>query len=87
MPVIIGFTSAGAISIASSQVAALLGIKGGGHTFLEYWINVFKGVENTTIWDPVLGVSCIAFLLLLKVTIKIFSIFNVSLLLFDKKDL
>ncbi|XP_065338672.1 sodium-independent sulfate anion transporter-like isoform X1 [Cloeon dipterum] len=66
MPVIIGFTSAGAISIASSQVAALLGIKGGGHTFLEYWIKVFENIENTTIWDPVLGFSCIAILLFMK---------------------
>jgi solute carrier family 26 (sodium-independent sulfate anion transporter), member 11 len=65
--VIIGFTSAGAISIASSQVAALLGIKGGGHTFLEYWINVFKNIEDTKIWDPVLGCVCIAALLLMKV--------------------
>lgn len=67
LPVIIGFTSAGAISIASSQVAALLGIKGGGHTFLEYWINVFKNIEGTKIWDPVLGFVCIAALLLMKV--------------------
>ncbi|XP_065338676.1 sodium-independent sulfate anion transporter-like isoform X2 [Cloeon dipterum] len=66
MPVIIGFTSAGAISIASSQVAALLGIKGGGHTFIEYWINVFKNIENATIWDPVLGFTCIGILLILK---------------------
>lgn len=67
LPVIIAFTSAGAISIASSQVAALLGIKGGGHTFLEYWINVFKNIEDTKIWDPVLGCVCIAALLLMKV--------------------
>ncbi|XP_059472277.1 sodium-independent sulfate anion transporter-like isoform X2 [Neocloeon triangulifer] len=70
MPVIIGFTSAGAISIASSQVAALLGIKGGGHTFLEYWIKVFENIQNTTIWDPVLGFTCIAILLFMKYITK-----------------
>ncbi|KAF4513952.1 UNVERIFIED_CONTAM: hypothetical protein B566_EDAN018188, partial [Ephemera danica] len=66
MPVLAGFMSAGAISIASSQIAPLLGVKSSGSSFLEYWRNVIERISETRLWDPILGVICIAFLLILK---------------------
>ncbi|KAF4513953.1 UNVERIFIED_CONTAM: hypothetical protein B566_EDAN018189 [Ephemera danica] len=67
LPVLEGFMSAGAISIASSQVAPLLGFKSStGSTFIDYWGNVGQRITQTTIWDPVLGFICIIFLTILK---------------------
>jgi MFS superfamily sulfate permease-like transporter len=67
LPVIAGFMSAGAISIASGQVAPFLGIPSKGSEFLHYWENVIGHIEETKLWDPVLGISCVAFLLILRV--------------------
>lgn len=67
-PVLHGFLSAAAISAMSSQVAPLLGIKGGGSTFVEYWVSVVKNIQGGIgVWDTVLGFSCIAALVLLQV--------------------
>ncbi|KAF4520980.1 hypothetical protein B566_EDAN002476 [Ephemera danica] len=70
MPVVAGFLSAGAISIASGQVAPLLGIKGEGSEFLHYWRNVIAHIEDTKLWDSVLGFSCVAALLILRYVTK-----------------
>lgn len=65
--VISGFTTAAAITIASGQIKALLGLPGKGTEFLEAWENFFKNVKHTKWQDATLGIVSIIILLLLKV--------------------
>ncbi|XP_058456090.1 sodium-independent sulfate anion transporter-like isoform X2 [Malaya genurostris] len=65
MPVTAGFTSAAAITIASGQVKALLGLPGNSNEFLESWANVFRNIHLTRLWDTLLGVASIVILLLM----------------------
>lgn len=65
--VISGFTTAAAITIASGQIKALLGLPGKGTEFLEAWENFFKNVKYTKWQDTTLGITSIIILLLLKV--------------------
>lgn len=71
-PVSSGFTSAVALIIVTSQVKDVLAIHAKGTTFVEVWINIFKNIEHTAIWDTALGVTCIAVLLIMRMlgTIK-----------------
>ncbi|XP_045497084.1 sodium-independent sulfate anion transporter isoform X2 [Colias croceus] len=62
-PVSSGFTSAVALMIATSQVKDLFAINVKGTTFLQQWISVFKNIHSASLWDPILGFSCIALLL------------------------
>ncbi|XP_021915006.1 sodium-independent sulfate anion transporter-like isoform X2 [Zootermopsis nevadensis] len=64
LPVIAGFISAAAITIASSQLKSLLGIKGSGNDFLESWENLFNNIQNTQPGDVTLGVCTIILLLI-----------------------
>lgn len=66
-PVTIGFTSAAAITIASSQIKALLGLPGTSNDFVDAWENVFYYIGETKLWDTLLGLSTIIFLLILQV--------------------
>ncbi|XP_068084506.1 sodium-independent sulfate anion transporter isoform X2 [Anabrus simplex] len=70
MPVTAGFTSAAAITIASSQLKSLLGIKGKSNDFLQSWITVIKQIKSACPWDVLLGVSTIVLLLLAKMLNK-----------------
>ncbi|KAB0793384.1 hypothetical protein PPYR_13004 [Photinus pyralis] len=72
-PVSSGFTSAVALIIVTSQVKDILAIKVSGSTFVEQWISIFSEVQNSSVWDAVLGISCIAVLLIMRIvaTIKI----------------
>uniref|UniRef100_A0A1B0CLE2 Uncharacterized protein n=1 Tax=Lutzomyia longipalpis TaxID=7200 RepID=A0A1B0CLE2_LUTLO len=72
-PVSSGFTSAVALIIATSQVKDILGINAKGSTFISTWRSIFTEVQNTRPWDTVLGITCIAVLLIMKIlaTIKI----------------
>ncbi|XP_058790462.1 sodium-independent sulfate anion transporter-like [Phymastichus coffea] len=65
-PVSVGFTSAAAIIIATSQVKDILGLKISGGKFLQVWRTIFENINNTSLWDAVLGVACIVVLLLLR---------------------
>ncbi|XP_041978043.1 sodium-independent sulfate anion transporter-like isoform X2 [Aricia agestis] len=65
-PVSSGFTSAVALMIATSQVKDLFAIPVAGSTFLQQWISVFRNIRDASLWDPVLGFSCIALLLSLR---------------------
>ncbi|KAF4520981.1 hypothetical protein B566_EDAN002477 [Ephemera danica] len=60
-PVLDGFLSAASLSAISSQIAPLFGFPGGGTTFVEYWINIIRNVQDygVALWDSVLGFSCI----------------------------
>ncbi|KZS08864.1 Chloride anion exchanger [Daphnia magna] len=66
-PVVAGFTSAAAFTIATTQIEALLGLKFDDEGFLNTWIAVFEHIEETKKWDAVLGLSSIAILLLLRI--------------------
>ena len=72
-PVSSGFTSAVALIIVTSQVKDILAIKVTGSTFAEQWVSIFTNIHNTSTWDTVLGISCIAVLLIMRIvaTIKI----------------
>ncbi|XP_076302565.1 sodium-independent sulfate anion transporter-like [Lasioglossum baleicum] len=65
-PVSVGFTSAAAIIIATSQVKDILGIRITGSKFLEVWQNIFEKIGETKLWDTALGITCIIVLLLLR---------------------
>nr|CAD7589968.1 unnamed protein product [Timema genevievae] len=66
MPVTVGFTSAAALTIASSQLKGLFGFGGSSNDFIGACINLVKHVHETRLWDSVLGVSTIIVLLLTK---------------------
>lgn len=61
------FTSAAAITIASSQVKDILGLEFAAENFLGVMINVFKHIQETRLNDLTLGVVCCVFLIGLKV--------------------
>lgn len=66
LPVTVGFTTAAALTIGSSQIKALLGIKGRTDGFIQSWWSVFEEINETKLWDTLLGVSTMIILLLLK---------------------
>jgi len=66
-PVTAGFVSAAAITIASSQLKSLLGIKGSGNEFLESWGNLFHNIQDTRAGDVTLGICTILLLLIAQV--------------------
>ncbi|KZS20140.1 Sodium-independent sulfate anion transporter [Daphnia magna] len=66
-PVVAGFTSASAFTIATTQIESLLGLKFEEEGFLHTWIAVFEHIEETKKWDAVLGFSSVAVLLLLRI--------------------
>lgn len=66
MPVTAGFTTAAALQIGSLQVKSLLGLPGRSTEFLDAWIHIFKNIGGARLWDSVLGVLTIGFLLALK---------------------
>ncbi|XP_015112217.1 sodium-independent sulfate anion transporter [Diachasma alloeum] len=70
-PVSSGFTSAVAFIIVSTQAKDILGIPAKGATFIQLWRSLFENIHDTEIWDSVLGVCCIALLLLLRVVAAI----------------
>lgn len=67
-PVSSGFTSAVSLIIVTSQVKDILGISAQGTTFIQLWKSIFEDIHNTQIWDTVLGFTCIAVLLIMRVS-------------------
>ncbi|XP_075973991.1 sodium-independent sulfate anion transporter-like [Anticarsia gemmatalis] len=65
-PVSVGFTSAAAIIIATTQVKDILGLSFPGGKFLQVWTGMYEHIGETRLWDTVLGISCIIVLLLLR---------------------
>lgn len=66
-PVSIGFTSAAAIIIATTQVKDVLGLSYPGGKFLQVWEQIFEHISETRPWDALLGLSCMVVLLTLRV--------------------
>lgn len=56
------------MTIGSSQIKSLLGIKGSTNAFIESWTSVFTHITETQLWDTTLGLFTIAVLLVLKVS-------------------
>ncbi|CAH3816007.1 unnamed protein product [Pieris brassicae] len=57
-PVVSGFTSAAAVTIASSQIKGLLGLRFDAESFTSTWRAVFQNVANARLNDTLLGLSC-----------------------------
>lgn len=65
-PVSVGFTSAAAIIIATSQVKDILGLQISGSEFVQVWRQIFHRIDETRLWDAVLGFGSIVVLLVLR---------------------
>ena len=66
-PVISGFCSAAALTVASTQLNGLFGMKITGSSFLEIWRGFFSELETINASDATLGWSTIVVLLLMRV--------------------
>lgn len=66
-----GFTSAAAIIIATTQIKDILGLTFPGSKFLQVWENLFAHIHETKLWDAVLGFVCMAVLLVLRVCLQL----------------
>ncbi|CAH1180338.1 unnamed protein product [Phaedon cochleariae] len=66
IPVTVGFTSATSVVIATSQLKSLLGLKIKSSDFLDTMTKVISNIHQTRVNDLILGVSCIASLMLLR---------------------
>lgn len=67
-PVSSGFTSAVSLIIVTSQVKDILGVHAQGSTFIQIWTDIFKDIQNTRLWDSLLGIACIVILLVMRVS-------------------
>nr|CAD7431312.1 unnamed protein product [Timema monikensis] len=56
LPVTVGFTSAAAVTIASTQVKDLLGYGGENDDFLQAWKNLEENASHSRLTDSLLGV-------------------------------
>lgn len=65
-PVSVGFTSAAAIIIASTQIKDLLGLKYEARNFIETWSQLVGQLNHIKPGDAILGFSCMAILLILR---------------------
>jgi len=72
VPVIAGFTSAAAITIASSQVKSVFGLEithhahWGGEGILKTWAEIVENFDSMRTADTILGLVCIVILLLMR---------------------
>lgn len=72
LPVVSGFTSAAAITIASSQLKGLLGLRFSAETFVSTWKEVFEHIGDTRLQDTLLSLACCIVLMGMKVRIRLF---------------
>lgn len=66
-PVISGFCSAAALTVASTQIKGLFGLKYSASSFVEIWVGFFKNITELNLWDTALGISTAILLLLMRV--------------------
>lgn len=71
-PVLSGFISAAAITIAINQLKGLFGLSYKSHGFLDTVYKFFLNIQNTNYWDFLMGSICIVLLLLLRVSSELF---------------
>lgn len=65
-PVISGFTSAAAITIASTQLKSLFGMRYKGEHFLEIIYQFFANLGTMRLGDSLMGVLCVVLLLVVR---------------------
>ncbi|KAI5723725.1 hypothetical protein M8J76_010123 [Diaphorina citri] len=65
-PVSVGFTSAAAIIIATSQIKDLLGLQYSASKFVDVWDSLAHHIRETSQGDAILGCSCMVILFLLR---------------------
>ncbi|KAH8277858.1 hypothetical protein KR018_008769, partial [Drosophila ironensis] len=65
IPVITGFTMAAATTIGSAQINNIVGLKSDSNDLLPAWKNFFTHLSSIRLWDALLGVSSLVFLLLM----------------------
>lgn len=66
VPVISGFTSAAAITIALGQLKHIFGVKTTTNDFFPEMIQTFKNLDKANVWDVVMGLSCMVCLIVLR---------------------
>ncbi|XP_046420105.1 sodium-independent sulfate anion transporter-like [Neodiprion fabricii] len=66
LPVITGFTSGAAVTIASSQFKPILGIPGPSSSFIDSVVSVFTNLDQIGWWDTLLGFGTVGVLVGLK---------------------
>ncbi|KAL7737536.1 hypothetical protein ACLKA6_007661 [Drosophila palustris] len=71
IPVITGFTMAAATTIGSAQINNLVGLKSPSNDLLPSWEFFFTHLPSIGVWDALLGVLSLVFLLLMKQVTKI----------------
>lgn len=69
VPVVSGFTSAAALTIASAQLKGLFGLTYNAEQFLDTLIAFFSTLGKARTWDFLLGLLCIICLLALRVNV------------------
>lgn len=69
MPVTGGFTSAAAIIMASSQVKGLSGLHYEAKNCVDMWFKFFENIEKIRLGDTIMGLTSIAILVALKVSV------------------
>ncbi|KAH8348362.1 hypothetical protein KR084_006709, partial [Drosophila pseudotakahashii] len=65
IPVITGFTMAAAVTIGSAQINNIVGLTSPSNDLLPAWKNFFTHLPSIRVWDALLGVSSLVFLLLM----------------------
>ncbi|XP_016947643.1 sodium-independent sulfate anion transporter [Drosophila biarmipes] len=65
IPVITGFTMAAATTIGSAQINNIVGLSSRSNDLLPAWKNFFTHLPSIRVWDALLGVSSLVFLLLM----------------------
>lgn len=68
IPVVTGFTAAAAATIASAQINTLFGIKNQRtNELMDAWINFFSNLDKISLYNALLGVLTVVFLILMRV--------------------
>lgn len=65
-PVICGFTSAAAITVASTQLKGLFGLSFSSQGIVQMYMKLFQNIGKTRWQDLTLGLSCMVILLLMR---------------------
>ncbi|XP_039482922.1 sodium-independent sulfate anion transporter isoform X2 [Drosophila santomea] len=65
IPVITGFTMAAATTIGSAQINNIVGLTSPSNDLLPAWKHFFTNLTSIRLWDALLGVSSLVFLLLM----------------------
>ena len=77
---ITGFTSAAAISIASSQLKGLFGLAYDSETVIEAWSELIKNISHTKWQDLTLGICSMVALLFMRVSVRLVCIVKVTVI-------